>query len=237
MKIPKRIEHCPIEEALVEIRFSPSIPSSAVFGVVYSVLGDANMKVEELPILQLPELLRNRDPKLQFQPLYRFKGGEYLIQLGPRVLSVHSKSEYPGWEDFSVAFIQIFQKVNQANFIKSVSRCGLRYINFFDENIFDNINVRLIHGDKSLVTSEGTQIRTKLIEADYKSTLNIANDATRKKDNKKVSVIDIDTSFTNTHRDFFKHASGIFNKAHEIEKKLFFGLFKKKYLAGLEPTY
>ncbi len=51
---------------------------SAIFGVFFNALKDKYNKVEELPILQLPEQLRNQDPNLTHKPLYKISNGNIL---------------------------------------------------------------------------------------------------------------------------------------------------------------
>jgi uncharacterized protein (TIGR04255 family) len=101
MKIPKRINPCPIIEAIVEIRFESGMPPDAVFGVLYNEFKSAYKKVEKLPILQLPEIVRAKDINLRFQPHYKLIQDDFLLQIGPSVLSIVNVNEYVGWNNFS----------------------------------------------------------------------------------------------------------------------------------------
>lgn len=51
MELPKKIDPCPIVDAIIEIRFSTNIHPSAVFGVIYNEFKDKYPTVEKLPIL------------------------------------------------------------------------------------------------------------------------------------------------------------------------------------------
>ena len=69
MAAPKKITPCPIIESVVEIRFDSAIPAEAIFGVVYNAFNDIfPNKPINLPILQIPEQIRNSDPNLQYKP-------------------------------------------------------------------------------------------------------------------------------------------------------------------------
>jgi len=59
MKIPKKIDPCPIVEAIVEIRFDSNLPGDAIFGVIYNQFKEDYPKFTKLPILQLPEAIRS----------------------------------------------------------------------------------------------------------------------------------------------------------------------------------
>ena len=94
MKLPKKISPCPILEAIIEIRFSTTLPedaSEAFFGLVYQEISDEYPGIERLPILQLPEAVRNMDDSLKYQPYYRLKGDKFLINLSPRVFGLINK--------------------------------------------------------------------------------------------------------------------------------------------------
>ncbi|NJW55502.1 TIGR04255 family protein, partial [Salinimicrobium oceani] len=101
MKLPKRIDPCPIVDALVEIRFSTKINSNAVFGLIYNSLQPEFESVENLPIQQLPEPVRSSDPNLRFKPHYRVKSENFIVQIGPDVLTISSHPNYLGWTRFS----------------------------------------------------------------------------------------------------------------------------------------
>jgi len=71
MKLPLKISPCPIVEALLEIRFTTVIHPDAVFGLFYNALKSDFPKVDNLPILQIPDALRATDPNLKYKPLYK----------------------------------------------------------------------------------------------------------------------------------------------------------------------
>lgn len=141
MTLPQSITPCPVIDALVEIRFEAGINSNAVFGVVYNELKEKFTKVETLPILQLPEAVRTADPKLKYKAYYKISNPEFVVQIGPDVISISSFPEYVGWDRFSKTIIEIIDKVEQTPAIKAVRRVGMRYINFFPDDIFPSINL------------------------------------------------------------------------------------------------
>lgn len=79
MRLPLKIDPCPIIDALVEIRFSTTIHPNAVFGLLYNALQTDFSKVENLPILQWPEAVRSSDPSLQFKPHYKISSKEFVV--------------------------------------------------------------------------------------------------------------------------------------------------------------
>jgi len=235
MKLPKTITPCPIKDALLEIRFSTKMHPNAVFGLIYNALQhDFQNKVESLPILQLPDALRAADPNFKYKPHYKISNNTNVVQIGPEVLSISSYPKYLGWETFSKKIISIIEKVEKIKIIDNVNRLGIRYVNFFETDIFNNINLKICIQDKN-INYKNTVIRTEIGLGDFKSTLQIANNAYNL--TTAGSVIDIDTFKEGRLEDFFAQKEKIINAGHTEEKKLFFSLLKKDFLTSLNPEY
>ena len=234
MKLPKTISPCPIKDALLEIRFSTKMHPNAVFGLIYNALLHDFPKVENLPILQIPDALRAVDPNFQYKPLYKISNDTIVAQIGPDVLTISSYPEYIGWEVFSKEIISIIEKVENIKIIDSVNRLGIRYINFFDTDIFNNINLKVCIQEKN-IDHKNTVIRTEIGQGEFNSTLQIANNAVNQ--STTGSIIDIDTFKVAGLTDFFAQKDKIINEGHIKEKELFFSLLKKEFLTSLNPEY
>jgi uncharacterized protein (TIGR04255 family) len=238
-RLPKKISPCPIVEAIVELRFSSEVLPDAVFGIIYQAFKDEfSEKVENLPILQLPQPIRSMDPALKYQPYYKLIGGNLILQVGPRVTSLSNVKDYIGWETFSPRIKETFSKLEKLKIIKSVEKLGIRYINFFKLDILDNINLRIVMNDEPLKALQ-TTLKTEIQEDSFVNILQIANKAKATIQNKAItgSVIDIDTVSTDIGETFFERMENLLEKGHNIEKKLFFSLLKKEFLSTLNPEY
>lgn len=236
---PLQIDPCPIREAVAEIRFETKIPPDAVFGVVYNELSNLYGVLEPLPIIQIPEAVRSMDQNLIFQPHYRMRRQNFVTQVGPRVFSVAMMQPYSKWETFLKEIRDVFQKIGSLGFIESVIRVGLRYINIFEIDILSELNLSLTIIDNE-ITSEEAVIRTVLPKDDFSVSLSVVNkanliDSIVKMGN--ISVIDIDVFSEKKSNDFFKEINGNFEKAHSLEKEIFFGLLKPDFLSQLNPVY
>lgn len=205
MSLPKKISPCPILEANIEVRFDSGMPSEAVFGIVYNQFKNEFKNLEKLPILQIPEEIRSQDPTLKFQACYRLKSGNSIISIGPKVISFSCVNEYIGWETFSSKVIEIFSKVKESGIIDKPLRVGLRYINFFEGNILDRINLSAKIEESSL-QSNNTYIKTEFTRNNFTIVLQVANKANvLVKEKQKVgSIIDIDTSISSFSVDIFR---------------------------------
>ncbi|SFD87158.1 TIGR04255 family protein [Thermophagus xiamenensis] len=234
MKLPKAIYPCPILDALVEIRFSTKIHPSAVFGMIFNVLKGDFPNVENLPILQLPEAVRATDPNFKFKPHYRISNEKFVIQIGPNVLTISSFPKYTGWKEFSEQIFRVLNNVEKVGIIDSVIRIGIRYINFFDNNIFKDIELKICIRNKD-IEYKNTIVRTEIEQGDYKSSLQVANNANYK--NKLGSIIDIDTFTESNLKDFFANKEEVISRGHAKEKELFYSLLNENFLKTLNPTY
>jgi uncharacterized protein (TIGR04255 family) len=236
---PKKISPCPIVEAIAELRFTSAVLPDAIFGIIYQEFKDEfPERVENLPILQLPEPIRSMDPGLRYQPYYKLASSNLIFQVGPRVTSLSNVKEYMGWENFSRRLKEVFSKLEKLKIIKSVERLGIRYINFFKLDIYDNINLRIIMNEEPLRTLNMT-LRTEIEEDNFINLLQIANKAQVRIQNQSLSgsVIDIDTGSKTIGETFFEEMENLLEKGHHTEKKLFFSLLKKEFLSSLNPEY
>lgn len=234
MKSPSKIHPCPIIDALFEIRFQPEIDGNAVFGILYNQFKNNYSDVEVLPITNIPEQIRKSDSNFRYKPHYKISNKDYLIQIGPEVFSIAAFPNYLGWDKFSNEISKSVEVLKGSGIITTINRMGLRYINFFDNNIFEHLNM-----DVSICNSpipyQNTVIRTELTTEPFKSVLQIANSV---EINSKVgSVIDIDTSINVLDSDFYSKQPSLTNQAHNIEKELFFKLLKSDFINTLNPEF
>ena len=234
MALPKAISPCPILDAVFEIRFTTKIHPSAVFGMIYNILQADFPKVENLPILQLPEALRAADPNFKFKPHYRISNQYFVTQIGPDVLTISSFPEYAGWDRFSKQIFTILESIEKASIIDTVLRIGIRYINFFDNDIFKNIDLKICIG-KDDIAYKNTIVRTEIEQESYKSSLQVANNVNH--NTKLGSIIDIDTFTESNLTNLFQNKEHLISDAHTKEKELFYSLLKEDFLKTLNPTY
>lgn len=68
-----------------------------MFGIVYQALQKDFPKSEALPIVALPTPIRDATTDLVFQPHYRLLSDNSVVLVGPKVIAVGMRGEYPGW--------------------------------------------------------------------------------------------------------------------------------------------
>jgi uncharacterized protein (TIGR04255 family) len=191
-------------------------------------------KVETLPILQLPDVVRTSDPNLKYRPYYKISNENFVIQIGPDVISISSFPKYLGWELFSKIIFDVLSKIESVGIINVIERIGIRYINFFETNIFEKVNLKVCIG-KDDILYKNTIVRTEIEQGEFSSTLQVANNAII--NGKLGSIIDIDTFVTKNLDTFFSKKTELINAGHLKEKELFYSLLKPEFLNTLNPTY
>lgn len=238
-RIPNRIEPHPLIEAVAEVRFQPQTVGEAVFGMVYFLFQGEYPSLEKLPILQLPDEVRQSDPNLTFLPHYRLSGPRFTLQVGPRVISV-SISQYAGWRDFSAQIFDVFRKLKTQPIFGVFDRISLRYINFFEGNVLDHSTVKVEFAGES-VADRPIFIRTEINSPPYLTTLHIATKATvgTAPAARTGSAIDLDTFMLSPQlgEDGEKQFVKLLDGAHAELKTRFFSLLKPEYVATLNPEF
>lgn len=243
--LPLSLQNCPIVGVAVEVRFESAHPRAAVFGIIYERINQWYPKIEALEVMQLPHGIVDADPNLRFKPHYKLQGNDFFLQVGPDTLSIspniNLRTSYPGWKVYYPVIVDTIKTLEQAGIFKKIARLGIRYSNFFsDSEVYKKLNLQINYNDTPIPYRK-TVLRTELVgEEGFSTTLQISNNSTRSfKGSPRVvgSMIDIDT--------FKLYPSGVsaaelledVNRAHEIEKRLFWDLLKDDLKAELKPSY
>jgi uncharacterized protein (TIGR04255 family) len=238
-RLPVHIEPCPIVQAIFETRFVSPQPWATMPGLLFAHIRQKYPEQKTLPMAQLPEELRRQDPALLILPLIQFLSDTFLIQLGPRVVSLMTKpNTYPGWSAIQQELRWLLQQIKAAGFVGETERLSSRYIDFFAGDIFTALRLGLQINDQPL---RGTQADvTTFFRRDALSIrLQVTNGAivATKEGPTPGSVLDVDAWFRPLDVDLFGNGLARFAEAHHAIKGLFFGLIKPELLHKLNPTY
>jgi uncharacterized protein (TIGR04255 family) len=240
MKVPQKISPCPIVEALVELRFEPLLPEAAIFGVVFNAVKKEYPEAQALDILNLPLEIRNHDPNLTYKPTHKMQNGDNILQVGPRVITFSRVNKYNGWDTFSSDIKAITEKLIQLEIVKSLQGFSLRYINKFDFDIWDKLDLKVLLGGESL-KSLLTHVRADIQDDEFVHLVQVANNVNvsvgGQKQTGKSSIIDITTALIGDMNAFDKRANEILEAAHTKEKNLYFRLLTDEYINELNPEY
>lgn len=238
MKLPSRLDPCPIIEALVEIRFETNFPHDAVFGLLYNSIKDKYSVVSKLPVADIPEQIRNSDMSLQFSPHYKLQSDKYICQVGPKVLTVNCLEPYSGWDEYFEEIKYIISKFKMTGVPSKVTRLGVRYINFFMANIFEHINIKIVFEGARIGEGESI-LKFDFHSGEFISTLHVASGVRRIKQHITLvgSIVDIDTHAEFPEMVFDEQLFSLIDSGHQIGKDLFFRLVTDELVGLYNPVY
>lgn len=239
MPRPTKISPDPIIDAVVEFRFESEIPPDAVLGMLFSVVRGEFSNFNKLPIAEIPDEIRRNDPQLKFAPCYQSISKGYRLSVGPSVISLGTSGNYVGWKENYYPFLQhIIGQLEKSGIVKSFQRIGIRYIDFFETDIFEKITLAIKLNEKPLVAKQ-TTISTIFEHDDLMTRVNIQNNTVIQRENKQHigSIIDTDTFLEPKGSLPFKELVTLIDKQHEISLTVFFDLLKPEFLETLNPEY
>lgn len=238
-RLPSRIDPCPIVEAIFEARFVSPQPWATMPGLLFAQIRNRYPEQKSLPVSQMPEEMRRQDPNLIILPLMQFLSESFLIQLGPRVVSLVTKpNAYPGWQAIEKELKWLLERLKEAGFVAETERISARYVDFFQGDVFKAFRLGLQINDKPLRGAQ-TDITTFLKRGSLSVRLQATNAAiVATKDGPTAgSVLDIDAWFGPLDADIFGNGLERFAEAHYAIKGMFFGLIKPGFLSKLNPAY
>lgn len=238
-RLPVQIEPCPIVESIFEMRFAASEPWATLPGLLYAQVRERYREQKALPLAELPEEIRRHDAALAHLPLHQFISPNFFIQLGPRSVGLATRpSAYPGWPRIEEELRWLLPRIQAAGFVGEGERLGVRYIDFFAQDIFSHLHLDLTLAAKPLGDAERS-VSTLLRHGALTIRLAVTNSAVvgQREDVKRGSVLDVDAWFAAPDFDLFTNGIERFSEAHLDIKRLFFGLLRQEYLLTLNPRY
>ncbi|GHS84703.1 hypothetical protein FACS1894103_5570 [Campylobacterota bacterium] len=243
VRVPQRIENSPIQEAVFEIRYASKFPGDALYGLLYDVIGGTTpSRIIDTQIRQIPPNLLENNIGIKYQPYYNVTFDNSLtFSFGPYSMIFSSPRPYVGWDKWSNFFKAILSKIQEKGIVQQVERVGIRYLDIFDDNIFEHINARLVVESDS-ITNIPTSFHTQFDQSDIHIILNVGNVANININGvpAQKSLIDIDCiyDFNNSSpNEFFESYLEVLERIHTSNKKVFFGLLKQEFLDTFNPEY
>ncbi len=243
-QIPKRLKKEPLLEAIWELRFSSDRESITELlpGLIYQAIGTIYPKVERLPAANLPPPVLQQDPALRYTPTIRMVGDPYSILIGEHVVTLSCRRPYKGWEEFKSKILELVKMLKDTQLLNKPERFSLKYIDIisFDNTItLEPLDVDLKIGSHEL-TSRPVHLRTEVSEDEFLHIIQIASPAEVKLTSGELFagvLVDIDTIFQPSTKDFWSGFDDLLGKAHELSKNWFFNILKDVTIERLEPEY
>jgi uncharacterized protein (TIGR04255 family) len=239
VRLPDKIDD-PILEAGIEIRFRPNVPHEVIYGVLYQFLKETYPISERLPILQIPEEARSSITSFQFLPYYRLRSPKtnYVVQIGA-MLSVFVLRPYKGWNALFEETKKVFSKLREIE-IGQIQRCSLKYVDVFDGDVFTMLNLSISAEPELNLSGATMRFQSVFKQDEFACILQLSNDIQIQVDESQIikgSLLDLEVIHDQPIANFFERYPEVLNKAHQTEKRIFFGLLKEQTLHSLNPVY
>jgi uncharacterized protein (TIGR04255 family) len=245
--LPAQLENNPIIEANFEIRFTGNVEPLADIlpGLLYPHLKNEFPKIEPLPTIQvareMTKLAATLD--LKFQPSHRLVGTGYTIMLGEKIFTLSCERPYQGWARFQRKIQALLKVLEQTESIKAVERFSLKYINVLPsltEPELDMLKFKAELGPYNL-TNHHCLIRTQFYQDDFLNIIHVIPQApvsiSRTQEKLSGLLIDVDTIYDKGFTNFWEEVFPLLEKAHAIEKSIFFSLLKDETITQLKPIW
>jgi uncharacterized protein (TIGR04255 family) len=241
MKPPKKLTHSPAVDTVIELRVSEDLNVPELYSMLKGLFDGG---IEEQGILQLPKNIRESDDKLKYQATHKIKSSDgYYFNVGPHVLGfgytkkLPDGEDFPGWTAFYARFSEVYKQLKSHGLVNEVTRIGLRYINFFqDDDLLGKLKVGLNAGAEQLGEIEDTNIGLVVLGENSKTRVVINKGASIRVEEftKKGQIIDIDSvSEDDGHAKPLQTIKGL----HTKTKKIFFSIIGDELLAEMGPIY
>lgn len=243
-ELPAKLDKTPLVDAMFELRFEPQLEAvgDLLPGMLYAAYNGQYSEIESLPLSRMPRDLRQKDALLTYSAHNQLAGERNILRIGDRAIVLSIIWPYPGWDAFVADILDLVNKVQQTNLIKSLNRFSLRYINVIasqTDNQLSLLNTKIEIGGKP-VSEKGFQLRFENHSDDFLTIVKIVPDtlATVKDGNEYGGIlIDIDTIKELSGDSFWNNTEEHLNTCHDVLKTHFYSLLSPETLKSLGPGY
>ena len=239
-----RLTEAPIIDFVCEIRFESAVPRlsdilcKSLAEAFPDLIAPTNRRGPELPFPLPPGLevaFGGNITQLVFQDGMN-------VNVAERAVGVGVAGPYRGWGDLRPRIKDVFATVLASTLITKVSRCSVKYTNFFPGTPVDMesiLNVSVELGGRR-VRANGSQVRTEFKDGNDVSIVQIINPVKvegRGDDENQGLLLDIDCirSFSQS-RDIDTLMEQV-DAVHTQEKKVFFDLLSANARDAMGPVY
>jgi uncharacterized protein (TIGR04255 family) len=246
MKVPIQLKIIPILEAVYEVRFETDMPTDTVSGIIFKEFSSDYSDAITLPVKTLPVELRENDINLKYQPHMKMTSndGKFVLQFGQRVISLHfATPHYDRFENFYSNIITVSKRLDKLNIPREVVRIGLRYVDFFEENLVTGYSFEKLSLDVDIAkkgAGENFSCSTSFTDSLAKHKVQFFKDyaITHNSKEKLGDLIDLDAAVLNVGDcQNFEDSAKRISPVHEEQKKIFFSLIGEEITKLLGPNY
>ena len=244
--VPVRLTKDPIIEAVFEYRFRGAVPAVAdvLQGAIYPKLGPRFPRVQRTPLATVPVGLLEQDPNLRYQPRLSLQGDQLNVFIGDRAFAIACPRPYIGWSDFRPLILELMGLVRGAKVVAETERFSLRYVNLLtgatpaEQFSLVHYNATLGRGGYKL-NNFLTYTRTEFQKDGLINIVELGANSvakTTKGESLTGLIVTVDTINLNP-ADFLDNPKPYVDKAHDIEKSVFFDVLTEEAVNKMGPVW
>lgn len=243
VRLPKKLEKDTIVDAIFEIRFSSNAPavSSILLGLLYQRFQSEYKGVTNLGPSQMPVEFVEKDENLRFAHHHRLDGDIYSLNIGNHVVSIGCTKPYTGWPNFKPKITELLKFLESTSLIHTPERFSIKYVNVIPagkDPTLSGIKLDVKAGAFDVATRPIT-LRVEIVKDDFVNIVQVVTGISATSKNYQIDgiLLDIDTIYMGSWGNFWADVHGLLEKAHNVEKEIFFGLLEDNMVASLNPQY
>lgn len=248
MIAPRKITPDYLKDTIVEVRYSSTIPSELMLGIVLNILSPAGFVYTPVPNINSSGVNVSLGTNQQISVGIVGNGTGFFIKDKIRIQLIENtiifnciEDNYIGWSLYVHEIISVIEQLSKTEIMKLFNRTSIRYISEFRNiEIFKNIK-GVINVDESGLKLENAILRLTDETNNTKTFVTVTNKGKRvlpqTREIINASLVDIHV-FEN-----FNPTSDInilkekLEQLHQKQKETFFNLISDEFLQILNPEY
>lgn len=228
----KKLTPDPIQDAIVEVKFSSSVPSSVLTGQLYADLVELGFVIQE------NKLTKSADGGifLEEEPSSIFVNEVISINLKGGSVTFNVINGYPLWENYFEQIKGVLKTIDNKDIISSYNRVGIRYINaLYNEDIYKCLSeeVNITYGEKK---PDRLRTNAEFLEDNKRIILRTGNNYIDEQKGLPLSLLDIDVIQEEPMKDL-ETLLEVIDNCHNKEKEYFEYCMSEDALNKYNPTY
>lgn len=243
--VPKRLKQEPLIEAIWQVQFDSPDVGDVLPGVLFTELRKrhSELQLKRLPAANIPALIAQIDPNLRFvaKVLMEEPGGQFLWQVGDRVVTLNCRKPYAGWDAFKKAIEALINDLRNSGLVPQIQRHSLRYLDLLTLDPAPDISalkLKIRLGGYE-INRHNLQVRLEIPADECIHIIQVVTpaNANLSEGTQTGTLVDLETSGKDAPHDWEEVLKQL-EILHAKSKEIFFRhILKEETIQKLEPEY
>jgi len=225
MNLPTKISPDRLRDSIIEIAFQPNMPEAVIGGVLYQSMSD------RYTFINVSEMYR------EYLFIDDNTGVSFSLDEFNVITFNFFTDFYPGWAKYFSAVEMILGDIEKTGAFLTCNHLGLRYISDYEGIGLGDITKFNFTFGMPQTTSNSFQFSSEFKFDKFRVNLSLSHNFTESEDpSEKRSIIDIDVQKKVSINKMSVLIEEI-ERAHKIQKRIFFSTLNENFLKTLNPEY